>query len=271
MSSCAPPDVAASSAPRSAPTIARARRPPQPDRESRLGSIFEPSRFAGVTLPNVREEAAARGVSATGGTLVRPLPFASDADLVAGLLESNPAAMGAFYDRYATHVLRVLARVLGSGDRDLADLQHEVFVRAYSSIQTLADPNAVRAWLMSIAVFTARICIQRRSRRRWLRFFAPEELPDPAVPAADHEASAALRATYAILERMPADDRVAFALRFIEGLELTAVAAACGVSLATIKRRLARAERSFTTRAGADPVLAEWLEGGARWGAKAAR
>jgi RNA polymerase sigma-70 factor, ECF subfamily len=214
---------------------------------------------------------AARKTSEVGGTVVRPLPFASDADLVRGMVARDPEAMGAFYDRHAAHVLRILARILGSREGELKDLQHEVFVRAFSSIQTLADPNAVRAWLTSIAVFTARICIQRRTRGRWLRFFSPEELPSAIAPDADHEAGAALRATYAILDRMATDERVAFALRFIDGLELTDVAAACGVSLATIKRRLARAEVSFARMARSEPVLADWLEGGARWGAKEAR
>jgi RNA polymerase sigma-70 factor (ECF subfamily) len=42
-------------------------------------------------------------------------------------------------------------------------------------------------------------------------------------------------------------------------MELTAVAAACNVSLATIKRRLTRAQHTFTTLASQQPSLAEWL------------
>jgi RNA polymerase sigma-70 factor, ECF subfamily len=42
-------------------------------------------------------------------------------------------------------------------------------------------------------------------------------------------------------------------------MELTEVAASCGVSLATIKRRLSRAQQSFTSGARREPALAEWL------------
>ena len=56
-----------------------------------------------------------------------------------------------------------------------------------------------------------------------------------------------------ILDRLPVDERLAFALRYINGLELVAVAAACDVSLATVKRRLQRAERSFVAAAKRRP------------------
>ena len=46
------------------------------------------------------------------------------------------------------------------------------------------------------------------------------------------------------------------AARFGEQLELAEVAEACGVSLATIKRRLDRALAHFRSRAAADPALA---------------
>jgi RNA polymerase sigma-70 factor, ECF subfamily len=58
------------------------------------------------------------------------------------------------------------------------------------------------------------------------------------------------------------DDRIAFALRFIEGMELTEVASLCGTSLATIKRRLASARKKFESMAGTYPELSQWLDGG---------
>jgi RNA polymerase sigma-70 factor (ECF subfamily) len=60
--------------------------------------------------------------------------------------------------------------------------------------------------------------------------------------------------------KLPADERVAFALRFIDGMELTAVATACNVSLATIKRRLSRAQRTFNALALEHAALAEWVK-----------
>ncbi len=175
----------------------------------------------------------------------------------------DPSARGELFDRHAPHVQRVLARVLGH-DSELPDLLHEVFARALAQIDRLDDPSALKAWLTAIAVFTAREHIRRRTRGRWLRFFASEDLPDVPVVTAGEDVRESLRVTYQVLDRLGVDDRIAFALRFIEGLELGNVAAACGVSINTIKRRLARAEKRFVTLAQREPALREWLEGGTR-------
>ena len=108
-------------------------------------------------------------------------------------------------------------------------------------------------------------CLRRRRRRRWLRFVAPEELEQPAVAPANSEARQALQRVYQILDEFPAEERVAFTLRIMAGMELTKVAAAAKCSLATIKRRLNRADQRFATAARSDAVLAQWPEEGNRW------
>ena len=189
----------------------------------------------------------------------------TDAELVGGIRRGDLEARAALYDRHADHVHRVLYRTLGF-DRDLADLHHDVFVRALGSIDRLEDPGALKGWLTMIAVHVARSSIARRKRRSWLWFLHDEALPEVDAGAASSEVLDALRATYAVLERLPVDERIAFALRFVDGMELTEVAAACGTSLATIKRRLARAGARFEAEARRRPVLQPWLDGGTRWG-----
>ena len=187
--------------------------------------------------------------------------FAGDGALVAGVRARNPAAMAELHDRFARPVLRVLTRILGP-DHELADVHHDVFVRALQSLDDLRDPEALPSWMVAIAVRTAHATIERRARRRkWLAFWSDEAAPEPAAPAlpADNDFVEAVRSTYAVLERIPAEERIAFSLRYIDGMELTQVAAACGVSLATIKRRLSRAEARFQTMARRTPALAGYL------------
>ncbi len=191
-----------------------------------------------------------------------------DAALVEALRERKPAAVVAFHDRYAKHILRILIRILGH-DVDLQDVHHEAFVRALGSIDQLRDPSRLTPWMTSVAVLTARTCIQRRQRKRWLVFVAPGELPQGHAHADESspEVLEALRATYRLFDRLPADERILFALRYIEGLELTELATATTTSLATAKRRLARAERRFAALARLDPDLCDWVERGGRWSA----
>jgi RNA polymerase sigma-70 factor (ECF subfamily) len=190
-----------------------------------------------------------------------------NAALVEGLRAGNAAAAAELHRQYAAPVLRVLMGILGP-DRELADLHHDVFVRALESIGRLHDPDAIGGWMRSVAVHTARASIERRiSRRRWLSFLAPDDLPEAslAVAPAPSEAREALRATYDVLERLPTDERIAFALRHLDGLELSEVAQACAVSLASIKRRLVRAEERFAALARRVPCLVDYLSQGARW------
>lgn len=187
-----------------------------------------------------------------------------DAALVEGFRRGDPGARAAFYDRHADHVHRVLYRILGFHP-DLADLHHDVFVRALGSLPRLADPSALKGWLTMIAVHVARTAITRRRRRSWLWFLPGEDLPEVESTTASPDVRDALRATYAVLDTLPAEERIAFALRFIDGMELTEVAAACETSLATIKRRLARAAERFEDAARKDSTLEPWLEGGSRW------
>jgi len=59
--------------------------------------------------------------------------------------------------------------------------------------------------------------------------------------------------------------RIAFTLRFVDGMGLSEIADACRVSLATIKRRIKVGEAEFLARGKACEELAEWFEEGTRW------
>jgi RNA polymerase sigma-70 factor (ECF subfamily) len=189
-----------------------------------------------------------------------------DAALVAGLRAGEPWARAALFDRYAPHVERMLRRVLGhERHTDMADLVHDAFVQALASIDSLRDAEALLAWMQTIAARTAYRAIRARRARRWLRFWEPAEIPEVVCDGVDPGVIEAHRRTYALLDRMPAEERLLFALRYIDGMELERMAALREVSLATLKRRLARAEERFSRLAQHDEVLRPWLEEGGRW------
>jgi RNA polymerase sigma-70 factor (ECF subfamily) len=198
--------------------------------------------------------------AAPEGRLLRlPLPD-SDAALVAAVRAGRPDACEELVRRCTGDVERILYRVLGP-DPDMEDVAHDVFMAAFSSIDQLREPHALRSWLVSIAVRSARKLIARRRRWSFIRSMAPADLPEPEAGAGSADVSDALRATYQILAQLRVDDRIAFALRQVDGMELTAVAAATDVSLATAKRRILRARRRFVHLARKHDVLAAWVEG----------
>jgi RNA polymerase sigma-70 factor (ECF subfamily) len=201
------------------------------------------------------------------GVVVPLAFFGDDVAMVEALRENHPAAKVALFERYARLVERIITHVIGF-DPELADIVQDVFLDTLASIHKLENPQALRPWLSRITTARARKVLRSRSRRAWLRLFSDsneETRWEPPAVNVDQDVLRALRAVYAVLQRLPADERIAFSLRFVDGMQLTEVADACGVSLATVKRRLARAEQRFLAAAHERPELADWMKEGSRW------
>jgi RNA polymerase sigma-70 factor (ECF subfamily) len=179
----------------------------------------------------------------------------SDELLVRELLQGGPAATAELFDRYASLVQRVLARILGYAEPERADLLHEVFVRALEGASGLKRVRSLKPWLVGITVFTAQEWIRRRKRRGPLR--PPEDGDARAAPQVSPEAREAVACFYELVERFGEEERTAFILRQLEGMSLQEVADVCGVSLSTARRRIERAEQQFQRLLPDYPALLE--------------
>ena len=183
-------------------------------------------------------ERAPRGGGSGGPNIDRPDP--EDAVLVAMIRAGHKNAAATFFDRYGKRVERLLMRVLGP-DSELEDVLQDVFIDALSAIDQLRDPNKLESWLTRMTVLKARSLIQRRQRWRIIQFRSPTDVPEiPDVP--QNDARALLNEVQRVLLKLSADERVCFTLRYFEEMTLPEIAAATGLSLATVKRKLKRAE-----------------------------
>ena len=138
-------------------------------------------------------------------------------------------------------------RLMGR-DADVDDLVQDSFVTAFAGLHRLEDPQAFAAWLGSIVVRTAGKVIRRRvllERLGLRRRREPIDIDTVAARAAGPDVAAELRIVYERLERLPAEQRIAFLLRRVEGMELEEVAHKMGISLATAKRRIAAAQQAI--------------------------
>jgi RNA polymerase sigma-70 factor, ECF subfamily len=173
----------------------------------------------------------------------KPTPL-SEAELVAGLRARDPGICDRIYRLYAREVWRMLRRILGD-DPDLDDLHHEVFVQALRSAGRFRGDASLKTWLIGIAVNCARTKLRSRRRRWWLRFMAPEDLPDAESRRCDDETALHAKAVYELVDRLPTEERIAFTLRFVEGMTHGEVATAMGCSVGTVKRRVNKARARF--------------------------
>jgi len=189
-----------------------------------------------------------------GAANVQVLPWAGDdRELMALLQRGGAAAAAVVYDRFASDVHRVVARCLGP-DREREDVVHDAFVQILRGVGRVREPAALRGWVMAVAVNTARSELRRRRLRRL--FWSSEQAPDVEGGHGDPEARDLLRRIYRRLDRLGTSERVAFVLRFVERHELVEVARLMDCSLATAKRRIARASEQFAALAADDPEVA---------------
>lgn len=189
--------------------------------------------------------------------VVGALPVLDDAAVARRLIEGDPAGPALLVDRFGALVDRVLHRILGeSADHD--DRVQETFIEVLRAVHSLRDPEAFKPWLTTVAVRVARAELRRRKVRRFLTLWKGDALPEVGHDD-DHHGREELRAVFRILDALPTEDRIAFALRFLHGEELTEVARLAGCSLATAKRRIARGELRFRALAREVPSLAARL------------
>ncbi len=146
------------------------------------------------------------------------------------------------YDTFEDEVNRIVWNLLGA-DRDHDDIVHEAFCMVLKSAHQVHDLGKLKGWVRTVTVNAVRLTLRKR---RWLKIFgmldddAEGERFEAVVP--DEQQRETARHLYRALEKLSPDERSAMVLRHIEGFELTEVADACNVSLATIKRWLSRAE-----------------------------
>lgn len=180
-------------------------------------------------------------------------------------LKPNRAAFAELLRRYKSHVEKILYH-LAPDWQDRADLSQEVWIRVYRNIKRLNDPRKFKGWLGRIA--TNLFYDELRKRKRVatpLSLDAPRRMSDGemtweiASDAPGPDDRLATREFYEKLHRAIADLPEAFrttiVLREIQGLAYEEIAEMTGVSLGTVKSRIARA------RARLQSDLQPYLEG----------
>jgi RNA polymerase sigma-70 factor (ECF subfamily) len=150
----------------------------------------------------------------------------------------------AVFKRYSPYVAAVAHRLLGR-DADVDDTVQEVFLVAVRGLAGVRDPSAVKSWLARIAVRVARRRLQMRRFKTYLGLDDPNAYDSVADSQASPEQRALLARVYRVLDGLPSDQRIAWALRHIEGEQLESVAMLAGCSLATAKRRIAAAAQTL--------------------------
>jgi RNA polymerase sigma-70 factor, ECF subfamily len=96
-------------------------------------------------------------------TAIAPAPREIDDNhLVQRHLAGDPQAFGALVDRYQTHLLNFVHRLIGNRDR-AEDLVLDVFIRVYRHLRRFDRTKEFGAWIYTIASTLAKTELRGRS------------------------------------------------------------------------------------------------------------
>jgi RNA polymerase sigma-70 factor (ECF subfamily) len=193
------------------------------------------------------------------GTMSRPIQLRtadgpSDAELVARALDGDRWSRELLYRRHAAWLLAMTTRLLANRG-EAEEVVQDTFVTGFEQLPALREPPAFRAWLGQIAISLVRRRIRRRRLARLCgldRGADDATLAALAAPGLGPDQMAELAMVDRVLDGLPSALRIAWALRRVEGLELTEIASLCGCSLATTKRRIAAVEALIKEHVGDD-------------------
>lgn len=166
-----------------------------------------------------------------------------DTALVLAARDGDARAREALFRRYAPLVNGMAYRLLG-GDTDLDDLVQESFAQALACLNRLQNVETFPTWLATIVVRTAHKMIRRRRLMARFGLWRPPEIDWEQVRSqgASTEQLVELRAIYRLVHDMPADLRIPLVLRHVEDKTLQEIADLMDTSIATVKRRITKAQ-----------------------------
>ena len=167
-----------------------------------------------------------------------------DSVLIAEARAGSPAAREALFRRYAPLVNGLAYRLLG-GDADLDDLVQESFAQALTCLNRLQNTETFATWLSTIVVRTCNKLLRRRRLMARFGLWRPQEIDWEQVRStgASTEDLLELRAIYRLVRDMPADLSVPLVLKHVEDKSLQEIADLTGASIATVKRRITKAQQ----------------------------
>ena len=173
-------------------------------------------------------------------------------ELVAAMAEGDSGrALGAFYAQYASTVLALLTKMLGS-PAEAEELLQEVFVELWRRApQFDSSRGSVIAWVVTVARSRALDALRARKRRHGDRQFQYQEgdalmteRKRPDVMVSSTRWHQALRQAF---KRLDAEQRAVLELSYFRGMSHGQIADTLKLPVGTVKSRILAGMRSLRT------------------------
>ncbi len=181
-----------------------------------------------------------------------------DHELVQRAQAGDEDAFAELFARYHKAVYNVIYRMLPNPE-DATDLTQDTFVNAFRALKSLRDPGIFYPWVRQIAVNLARNFHKRSTR---VRTYSLEEstrteegeelsreLPDwSAGPSEELEGKELQERVAAAINSLSPEHRAVVTLHHLEDVPVADIADMLGISVGTVKSRLARARERLARK-----------------------
>ena len=193
-------------------------------------------------MPGSASLRVVRGDRARAGSGATPV-----GELVAAARDGDAVAFRLLVERYYARALR-FAGNMGLGAEDAEEAVQDAFVRAHGALGRFDLSAPFEPWLFRIL---ANCCRTAHGRGRWWRrqrADVPLELTAARDTTDDADWSEEIRRA---LDTLPREQREAFLLRHVEGLDYDAMMTVTGAGLSALKMRVKRACDALRAQLGA--------------------
>ncbi len=179
---------------------------------------------------------------------------------VAAALEGDEDAFGRIVDRHGPAIQKQM-RNFARDPMQAEELVQDVFVEAYLGLGKFRGDAPFRHWLARVATLTGYNFWKREGKRKKhvpLRDDMEFAHPGDSAPGNPDEAAKLL---FDLLATLPADDRMAMTLMYLENLGQDEIAARMGWTRVMVAVRLYRAKQKLRKLGERDPWKGrlEWM------------
>ncbi len=178
----------------------------------------------------------------------------TDREFVTATLAGDREAFSALVQRHQDAVYSVCYHYLGPRD-EAQDAAQEAFVRAYTTLKNLRNPDAFSSWLRGIAAHVALDLARQRQRLLARPNIDASEIGASQDPESDPEKSVVagetLRQIQGAIRSLPETYRLAALFRFGMDMRYAEIAEALGITEGAVEVRLVRARRMLREKLAA--------------------
>jgi len=177
----------------------------------------------------------------------------SEAELIVQLQRGEQEAFSRVVDLYQDMVYNTVLSIV-QNDADAEDITQDVFVQVYQSVKLFKGDSKFSTWLYRITITKSLDFEKRKKRKKRFAFVQslfgekeegqhhPVEFNHPGVLLENKEKAGEL---FRALQQIPDNQRIAFTLNKIEGLNNQEIATIMNTSFYAVESLLARAKISL--------------------------